>query len=103
MEEEEDKGPEIIQKIVEFFNFWNNPDELEDEYVPIKAHQLEIYSVSYDFVFKWYVTEEELKEVSEFTGFKIDDNMIGLSIGDHNLELAVRGKNLTENDKTRTN
>jgi hypothetical protein len=94
--EEEDKGPEIIQKIVEFFNFWNNPDELEDEYVPIKAHQLEIYSVSYDFVFKWYVTEEELKEVSEFTGFKINDDMIALSIGEHNLELAVRGKNLTE-------
>jgi len=96
--EEEDKGPEIIQKIVQFFNFWNNPDELEDEYVPIKAHQLEIYSVSYDFVFKWYVTEEELKEVSEFTGFNINDNMIALSIGEHNLELAVRGKNLTEND-----
>jgi hypothetical protein len=90
-----EETPEIIDKIVAFFNFWNNPDELEDEHVPIKAHQLEIYSVSYDFVFKWYITEEELKQVSEHTGIEIEDNRLKLGIGDHRFELEVMSEEST--------
>ena len=84
-----EETPEIIEKILAFFNFWNNPDGSDDEYVPIKAYQLEIYSVSYNFVFKWYITEEELRQVSEHTGINIEDNRLKLGIGEHQLELEA--------------
>ena len=82
--------PKIVKDIVEFFKYWQNPDRVEEEYGPIKEFQLQIYSVSTDFVFKWLVSEEELKEVSEFTEIEIEDNKLLLGIGEYNMELAVR-------------
>lgn len=87
---EEEKAPEIVDKIVEFFNFWNNPDHEEGEHISIKEFQLRIYDVSYDFVFRWYITKEELKEVSDFTKIPIENDMLALGISDHSLELAIR-------------
>ena len=89
---EEEKAPEIINKIIEFFNFWNNPDNEEGEYTSIKTFQLRIYDVSYDFVFKWYITEKELKEVSDFTNIPIENNSLALGIGEHFLELAFKSE-----------
>jgi len=89
---EEEKAPEIIDKIVDFFNFWSNPDNEEGEHVSIKQFQLRIYDVSYDFVFKWYITEKELKEVSDFTNIPIQNDMLALGIGEYFLELAVKSK-----------
>ena len=43
---EEEKAPEIVNKIVEFFNFWSNPDGEKGEYKSIKEFQLRIYDVS---------------------------------------------------------
>ena len=89
---EEKKAPEIIDKIVEFFNFWNNPDREEGQHISIKEFQLRIYDISYDFVFRWYITREELKEVSDFTEIPIENNMLALGIGDHFLELAIKSE-----------
>jgi len=89
---EENKAPEIIDKIVGFFNFWSNPDDEKGEHVSIKQFQLRIYDVSYDFVFKWYITEKELKEVSDFTNIPIENDMLALGIGEYFLELAVKSK-----------
>ena len=88
----EEKAPEIVDKIIEFFNFWNNPDREEGEYTSIKTFQLRIYDVSYNFVFKWYITEEELKEVSDFTNIPIENDMLALGIGEHFLELAFKSE-----------
>jgi hypothetical protein len=85
-----EKSPKILDRIIEFFNFWNNPDDEKGEYTSIKTFQLRIYDVSYDFVFKWYITEQELKEVSEFTNIPIKNNSLALGIGEHFLELTFR-------------
>jgi hypothetical protein len=89
---EEEKAPEIINKIVEFFNFWSNPDDEKGEYKSIKEFQLRIYDVSCEFVFKWYITEKELQEVSDFIGNPIENNMLSLGISEYFLELAVKPK-----------
>lgn len=86
----EEEAPEIIQRIVEFFNFWNNPDGEKGQYISIKDFQIRVYFVSDDFVFKWYVTKEELKQVSDFTEFPIIDDTIALSFSEYFFELAVR-------------
>lgn len=54
--------PKIINDIVEFFQFWQNPDNVKGRTLPIKAFQLRVFDVSMDFVFKWYVSSEELKQ-----------------------------------------
>ena len=84
------KEPKIVKDIVEFFQYWQNPDRVEGEHLPIKEFQLQIYSVSIEFVFKWFVQESELKEVSEFTGIEIENNKLLLSLGEYEIELAVR-------------
>ena len=89
---EEKKAPEIVNRIIEFFNFWNNPDDEEGEYTSIKEFQLRIYDVSYYFAFKWYITKEELQEVSDFTDIPIENNMLALGIGEHFLELAIKSE-----------
>lgn len=86
------EAPEIIDKIVDFFNFWNNPDNEKTEHTSIKEFQLRIYDVSYDFVFKWYITKEELKQVSDFTKIPIENNILALGIGEHSLELAIKSE-----------
>lgn len=92
MKAKKEKAPEILDRIIEFFNFWNNPDDEEGEYISIKTFQLRIYDVSYDFVFKWYITEEELKEVSEFTNIPIKNNTLSLGIGEHCLEITFKSE-----------
>lgn len=87
---EENNAPKIINDIVEFLNFWKNPDREEGEYISIKEFQLQVYSPSIDFVFKWYVSEEDLKAASEFSGIKIENKTIAFSFGEYNVELSVR-------------
>lgn len=91
---EKEQAPEILENIVAFLNFWNNPDNSEEEYVPIKAFQLEVYSVSYAFAFKWYITQEELQQVSDYTDIEIEGNCLKLGIGEYQVELEA------ENPKT---
>jgi hypothetical protein len=88
----EEKAPEIVDKIVDFFNFWDNPDNEKTEHISIKEFQLRIYDVSYDFVFRWYITKEELKQVSDFTKIPIENNMLALGISEHSLELAIKSE-----------
>lgn len=87
---EEKKVPKIVNDIVEFFKYWDNPDEEKGEYKSIKGFQLAIYGPSMNFVFKWLVTDEELKQVSEYTEIDIVDCTLCLSLGDYNIELSSK-------------
>ena len=83
-----EETPEIITKLVDFINKWNNPNELPDGPRPIEIYQLIIYDVSYNFIFKWIIKEKELKEASAFTKVAIENNTIRLSIGECSVELS---------------
>jgi len=89
---EEKVIPKIVNDIVEFFKYWDNPDEEKTEYKSIKAFQLAIYGPSMNFIFKWSVSNEELKQVSDYTGFEIDNDMVGFSLGEYNIELSANNK-----------
>ena len=86
---EKKKIPEIVNTIVDFFKFWQNPDGIDEEYLPIKTFQLRIYDVSMNFIFKWVISEIELKEVSEFTEVEVINGMLSLSLGEYNIELCA--------------
>lgn len=89
---EEKVIPKIVNDIVDFFKYWDNPDEEKTEYKSIKAFQLAIYGPSMNFIFKWIVSNEELKQVSDYTGIEIDNDMVGLSLGEYNIELSANNK-----------
>lgn len=82
------KPPKIVNDIVDFFKYWDNPDEEKGGYKSIKAFQLAIYGPSMNFVFKWVVTEEELTQVSKYTKIEIIDGTISMSLADYNIELS---------------
>ena len=86
------KEPEILTKIVDFFKFWQNPDNSDDEYLPIKEFQLRVFDVSYDFIFKWMVSDKDIKSVSEFTNIEIKNNRLCLSVGEYVFELEGYGE-----------
>lgn len=89
---EEKEVPKIVNEIVEFFKYWDNPDEEKGEYKSIKAFQLAIYGVSMNFIFKWIISNEELKQVSDYTGIEIIDDTMQLSLADYNIELSSKNK-----------
>lgn len=82
--------PEIVNKLVEFFQFWQNPDRVEGDSLPIKEFQLQIYSPSYNFVFKWYVDKKDFEEAAKFIGTKLKKSQrtLQMSLGEYNIELA---------------
>lgn len=82
--------PEIVNKLVEFFQFWQNPDRVEGDSLPIKEFQLQIYSPSYSFVFKWYVEKKDFEEAAKFIGIKLKKSQrtLQMSLGEYNIELA---------------
>lgn len=82
--------PEIVTKLVDFFQFWQNPDRVEGDTLPIKEFQLQIYSPSYNFVFKWYVEKKDIEEAANFIGVKLKKNqrVLPMSLGEYNIELA---------------
>jgi len=82
--------PKIVDDIVEFIKFFDNPDREEGEFKSIKEIQLRIYDVSMSFYFKWYIPYEQLKEVSEFTNVKIENDTLSLSLGEYNIELSKK-------------
>ncbi len=88
----EKQPPKIVDSIVEFFKFWQNPDGVKEDYLPIKEFQLRIFDVSMDFIFKWYVSVDELKEASDFTEVKIVDNVLSLSLGEYSIELSRKNE-----------
>ncbi|WP_421977157.1 hypothetical protein [Roseivirga seohaensis] len=90
--EKEKTTPKIINDLREFFEFWHNPDRVEGDTLPIKEFQLMIYSVSIGFVFKWFVSKKDLEEASEYTEIEIIDNVLCLSLGEYQIELATRNK-----------
>lgn len=81
--------PEIINKLVEFFQFWQNPDRVEGDSLPIKEFQLQVYSPSYNFVFKWYVDKNDFEEAAKFIGTKLKKSQrtLQMSIGKYDIEL----------------
>ncbi len=89
---EEKEIPKIVSDIVEFFQYWDNPDEEKGGYKSIKAFQLAIYGPSMNFIFKWVVSNEELKQASDYTGIEIVDDTLGLSLSDYNIELSSKNK-----------
>lgn len=82
--------PTIIKKLIKFINFWDNPKEEQGEYISLSVHGLRIYDVSFDFWFKWIISDDELKEVAEFLNIEIKDNKLFLTIGEHNIELQSK-------------
>jgi len=80
----------IVNKLVEFFQFWQNPDRVEGDSLPIKEFQLQIYSPSYNFVFKWYVEKEELEAAAKWIDVKLKKNQrtLPMSLGEYNIELS---------------
>lgn len=68
--------PAILKKLIDFINFWNNPKKEQGESFSLSVHALRIYDVSYDFWFKWIVSDDELKEVSNFLNIKIKDDKL---------------------------
>lgn len=82
--------PDIVKRIVDFINFWNNPNRETGKYKSIEEFQLQIYSVSTDFAFKWWVSRQELLEVSKFIGESVSDNKLTLSIGNFTVELELQ-------------
>ena len=88
----EKEVPKIVSDIVEFFKYWDNPDEEKGDYKSIKMFQLMIYGPSMNFIFKWVVSKEEIKQASDYTGIEINDNTLGLSLGEYNIELYAKQK-----------
>jgi hypothetical protein len=88
MEEEE----KIMDRILSFFNFWDNRDQKnEDGTGEFSERQFWVYEVSYNFAFKWYVTQEEFDEVIAHGDITLgeDKKIAKLSLGEHNFELEV--------------
>ena len=81
--------PEIVEKLVDFFQFWQNPDRLESDSFPIKEFQLQIYSPSIDFIFKWRVKKEDVIAAAKFIDVKLKKNqrILPMSLGEYNIEL----------------
>ena len=86
------KIPKIVNDIVEFFKYWDNPEKEKGEYKSIKVFQLTIYVPSVNFIFKWIVSDEELKQASDYTGIEIVDDTLYLSLADYNIELSSKNK-----------
>lgn len=82
--------PEIINKITEFFQFWQNPDRVEGDSLPIKEFQLQIYLPSSNFVFKWYVDKKDFEEAAKFIELKLKKSQrsFQMELGEYNIELA---------------
>ena len=82
--------PKIVNKLVDFFQFWQNPERVDGDTLPIKEFQLQIYSPSYNFIFKWYVEKEELEAAAKWIDVKLKKNQrtLPMSLGEYNIELA---------------
>ena len=81
-----------IPKIVEFFKFWQNPDGVEGDELPIKPFQIWVYFVTPEFTFKWHVTEKELEEMAEYLEVKLKSKQrtLELAIGEYKIELESK-------------
>jgi len=84
------KTPEVIEAIVAFINAYSNPYDEKGEARRFAIYQLNCYDVSYDFKFKWGIKQSEMDEILAWNKeFKLKDNVLLLSLGEHNVELAV--------------
>jgi hypothetical protein len=80
----------IIDRLVSFFKLWRNEEESDtDGSTPLKPHNLYIFEVSYDFVFKWFVSEEEMRDAAKHVGIELTEGQsrITLELGEYLIEL----------------
>jgi hypothetical protein len=81
--------PDVFVRIDELFKHWLNPKGLKGDSFPLEA--LHIAALLDDFVLKWYVTEDELKEAADYVkGSEIVDGVLKIEISEFQVELAVR-------------
>lgn len=85
--------PDVFVRIYEFFKHWLNPKGLEGDRFPLEA--LHIAALLDDFVLKWYVTEDELKEAADYVkGSEVVDGVLKIEISEFQVELAVRDESI---------
>ncbi len=82
--------PKIINDLIDFFKYWDNPDNEKDEYKSIKMFQTSIYIPSNNFIFKWIITKDEMKQVSEYMKMENVNDVIWLSLCGYNIELSSK-------------
>ena len=83
--------PEIISRLLKFFEFWRNPNNvLVGKPKNIELFQLEVYRPSRQFVFKWYISKEEFAEVAQYYDVKLTkrQRILCFELGEYNIELA---------------
>lgn len=84
------KDEPIVERIVNFFKLWSNEAETDkDGCRPFKEFQFYPFEVSYDFVFKWFVSEQEMKDVAKYIGIKLrkGQKKLTLTLGEYDIEL----------------
>lgn len=87
-------APKILDRVLEFINWWDNPDKIYNKPRPVSMHELWVLSVSPNFVFKWYIEEEDFIEAANYLGEELEPGQksIFLAIGDlkeYKIELSI--------------
>lgn len=76
----------IIDRLLTFFNSFNT-----DENVNILLFTMNYTRVSYDFIFKWFISKDEFQTVADFLEEELEDNQktLHLEMGQYYIELEL--------------
>jgi hypothetical protein len=90
------KEPEIIKRLVEFINAYDNPNGVPDgKPAPITAYSLMRYTVSSirgGAAFKWYVGKKEFDSIVKYCKIKLKRNQKVLKVeltSDYKIEFEL--------------